>query len=376
MSGTSLDGVDAVLIRVGGTGPRCRFTRRAVVRRPFPPGLRKMLLRNSAPSTANLDEIVRLNVLLARLYADAVRALARSAGVRLEDIDLIGSHGQTIRHLPRPVPMFGRRVRATLQIGDPSVLAALTGIPVVGNFRPADMALGGQGAPLVPYLDWLVFRSRRRSRLLLNLGGIANLTLLPRACALEDVRAFDAGPANMLLDACMRRLFRRPFDAGGATARKGRPIPRLLGWLKTHPYLRLPPPKSTGRETFGDEFLDRVLRRAATSRPEDILATLTLFTAHCVQDACRRFVRPAPGEVIASGGGTRNRFLMDCLAAALGSPILTTDRLGLPSHAKEALCFAVLAWESMHGRAVNLPAVTGARRPAVLGVCAPPRCRR
>ena len=212
MSGTSLDGIDAVLLRVRGSGLATRFHQLAYLERPFPVGLRRLLLRNSQPETSRVDEIARLNFLLAELYAEAVQELVRSAGVRLSSIFCIGSHGQTIQHLPQPHRVLGRRIRATMQIGDPSVLASLTGVTTVGDFRVADMAVGGQGAPLVPYVDWLVFRSRSVNRLMLNIGGIANVTVLPKNCIVDDVLAFDTGPGNMVVDSLMHEFYGKPFD--------------------------------------------------------------------------------------------------------------------------------------------------------------------
>lgn len=375
MSGTSLDGVDAVLLQISGAGTGTRFRQVAHVRRAFPPALRRMILRNSQPETSRVDEITRLNILLAMRYAVAVRALARAASIPLKRIALLGSHGQTIQHLPTPVKLFGSRVRATLQIGDPTVLAALTGIPTVGNFRPADMAVGGQGAPLVPYFDWLVFRSRTRSRVMLNLGGIANITLLPRGCASAGVTAFDTGPGNMVVDALARALYNRAMDRGGRIGGRGMIINELLAWMKRHPYLRRRPPKSTGREEFGVSFVQSVLERGRRYDRADVVATAAEFTAWSVHDACRRLVRRGgePDELIVSGGGVKNMAIMDALGRYFGRRVVRRiEEFGMSCDAKEAVCFAVLANETIHGRPANLPSVTGARRRVVLGtVCTP-----
>jgi anhydro-N-acetylmuramic acid kinase len=375
MSGTSLDGIDAVLLRVRGSGTSTRFTQLAYVEHPFPRGLRHMLLRNSAPETSRVDEIARLNLLLPQLYADAVRALARRARIPLNTIALIGSHGQTIHHLPQPVQMFGKTVRATLQIGSSPALAALTGIPTVGDFRVADMAVGGEGAPLVPYFDWLVFRSRTTARLLLNIGGIANVTLLPKNCAASDVVAFDTGPGNMLVDGLMQRLCGRPFDRGGETAERGSLLPGLLQRLAGHPYFRRKPPKSTGREMFGEGLIEEILRTAKGKRAEDVVHTVALLTPLTVFDAYARFIRRRSpvDEIIVSGGGARNVFFLESLRELFGGIALgTADAYGVSGDAKEAICFAILANETVAGHPANLPRVTGARRPVVLGtVCRP-----
>jgi anhydro-N-acetylmuramic acid kinase len=375
MSGTSLDGVDAVLLRVRGSGAGTQFSQVAHVKRSYPPKLRVMLLRNSVPETSRVDEIARLNVLLAHIYADAIRALARKARVKLTDIALIGSHGQTIHHLPEEHRMFGKPIRATLQIGDPSVLATLTGIPTVGDFRLADMAVGGQGAPLVPYFDWLVFRSRTKNRLLLNIGGIANITVLPAKCKVEDVVAFDTGPGNMVVDALMQRLYGKPFDRNGATASRGMVAIPLLRRMMKHPFLKQHPPKSTGREMFGERYVAALLREAQGYAKEDIIATVSQFTAEAVREACTRFASRGKriDELIVSGGGARNRFILGALQSLFPSGyVKTSDDFNISSHAKEAVCFAILANETITGVPANVPSVTGAKRKVVLGVISRP----
>jgi anhydro-N-acetylmuramic acid kinase len=375
MSGTSLDGIDAVLLSVRGSGLQTKFEQLAYIEQPFPSGVRGLVLKNSVPGTSRVDDITRLNVLFAQLYAEAAHRVARKARKSLSDVDLIGSHGQTIHHLPHPMKMFGRTVRATLQIGDPSVIATLTGVPTVGNFRNADMAVGGQGAPLVPYFDWLVFRSRTRSRILLNIGGIGNLTVLPHGCTSGDVVAFDTGPGNMLVDALMQRFFGKKYDADGNTAASGRVIPRLLRALTAHPYFRRRPPKSTGREEFGDDMVRKILSTAKGESHADIIRTVSAVTPFAVHDAYRRFAaKGAPvDEVIVSGGGARNRFFLDELQMLFaGAGVRTADEFGLSGDAKEAICFAILANETVHGNCANLPRVTGARKPVVLGVVSRP----
>jgi anhydro-N-acetylmuramic acid kinase len=375
MSGTSLDGIEGVLVRISGRGRATKVAQLAHVFHPYPSSLRRQLLRNSAPATSRVDEITRLNVLLAHLAADVVSAVAKKARIPLSRIDFIGSHGQTLHHLPDPVRMFGTSVRATLQIGDPSVLATLTGIPTVGNFRLADMAVGGQGAPLVPYVDWLLFTSATKNRMLLNIGGIANMTVLPRNCGAEDVVAFDTGPGNMVIDALMERLFHRPFDKGGAIALRGLVSHELFRWLARHPFLRRKPPRSTGREEFGSTFVDRFLARARQYDREDIITTASLFTAYAVFDAYKQYVasRTTVDEIFVSGGGTRNAYLLHALRSYFWpARVDTLDATGMRAEAKEALCFAVLANETMAGRTANMPSVTGARKCVVLGTMSVP----
>jgi len=375
MSGTSLDGIDAVLLSVQGSGPRTKFRQIAYIEDPFPRGLRRLLVKNSFPETSRVDDIARLNFLLAQLYVETVEKLVRRAKVRMADLTLIGSHGQTIQHLPTPRSMFGRKIRATLQIGDPSVIATLTGITTVGDFRVADVAAGGQGAPLVPYFDWLVFRSRTTNRLLVNIGGIANITVLPKNAAPEDVTAFDTGPGNMVVDSLMHEFYGKRFDQSGRTAASGVVSLDLFDRMVRHPYLRARPPKSTGREEFGDVFVQKLLRSGRRYEQEDIIATASQFTAFAVYDGYRRFVqkRMRADEVIVSGGGARNRFFIDELRRYFsGARVRLVDEFGLSADAKEAVCFAILAHETMAGHPANLPGVTGAWKRVVLGkICRP-----
>src|ERR1041384_738413 len=251
MSGTSADGIDAVLVEVRGSGAKTRVKQLAFASYPFPHPLTRFILRNSDARTARLDDIARLNVLMGALFADAAKKIIRRAGVAPKKVDLIGSHGQTIQHLPAARRLFGKDVRATLQIGNPSVIAKLTGITTVGDFRLGDMAVGGTGAPLVPFVDYLLLRSKKEHRALVNIGGIANMTLLPAGGSIEDVIAFDTGPGNMVIDYLARTLYGMSYDIGGRIASRGKLIPSLLGWMAAHPYLRRPPPKSAGRELSG-----------------------------------------------------------------------------------------------------------------------------
>ena len=372
MTGTSLDGVDAVIVDLADSGPAMHVDVRAFVHRPYPEALRALLRRTMAPGTASIDDLTRLNVRLASLYADAVDAALQAADLDRRALDLVGSHGQTMGHRPEPAECAGEAVRATLQIGDPSTLAQHLDVPVVGNFRMADMAAGGQGAPLVPYLDYVVFTAPSETRALLNLGGIANITLLPAGGDPEDVRAFDTGPANMIIDALAERLYDAAYDDSGQWAATGTPDHDLLADLLEDDYFRTPPPKSTGREDFGADYVDGLLgeARARDLSPEDTMATATLLTAASVYQAYAQHLRDAsPLDVlIASGGGVHNDTLMAMLADAFAPiPVRTVADYGLDPDAKEALCFAVLAHETVNGVPTNLPSVTGADRLAVLG---------
>jgi anhydro-N-acetylmuramic acid kinase len=372
MSGTSADGVDAALVRLAGE----RVKVLAFETFGYPAPLRQAVLAQSRRERARLDEICRLNFVLGEAFASAVVRLATKAGVPLGSIDLIGSHGQTICHLPRTRRFAGRKVRSTLQIAEPCVIAERTGITTVADFRPRDVAAGGEGAPLVPYADWVLFRHRRLGRAVQNIGGIANVTYLPPGGDLADVIAFDTGPGNMVIDRVVSRLSRgrRRYDPGGALAAKGRINERLLAELMRHRFLRRRPPKSTGREEFGAQFADALYLRARKDRvaPRDVLATVTALTAASIADAYGRFLPARPDEVVLCGGGARNRTLVEMLRRALApAKVGPSDELGVSADAKEAVSFAVLAAATIRGRAGNVPAATGAGRAAVLGKIVP-----
>jgi anhydro-N-acetylmuramic acid kinase len=370
MSGTSADGIDAALVRMTGNGTSTRLKQIAFETYRYPGGLRTRILNNSLPGTGSVDLLCDLNVLIAHFFADAVKKIARRGGVAMADIDLVGSHGQTVHHLPIPRRVFGKRVRSTLQIGDPSTIANLTCIVTVGDFRTADMALGGQGAPLVPYFDYLMFRSRTKNRILLNLGGIANITCLPRRCTIDDVVAFDTGPANMVIDALMMKFYGKKFDRGGRVAGQGTVVPELLRSLMSHTYFSLRPPKSTGREMFGSMILPRILSYSRKVRREDLIATVTQWTALAVFDQYRRFVsrKMKADEILVSGGGVHNRAIFGALQQYFASvPVRRIESVGFSSDAKEAVCFAVLANETISENPSNVPRVTGATKPVVLG---------
>ncbi|MEJ2323357.1 MAG: anhydro-N-acetylmuramic acid kinase [Nitrospirota bacterium] len=356
MSGTSHDGVDASLVGFAGGKPGLL----GHTRTPYSKSLRESI-RSAFVGTA--EEVCRLNFSLGEVFARAALQCLREAGVEPSSVEAIASHGQTIYH----IPPRGGRPGSTLQIGEPAVIAQRTGIKVVSDFRAADMALGGHGAPLVPFADHVLFR-RRATCCVQNIGGVANVTVVTPA--LEGVFAFDTGPGMCLVDEAMKALFGKPLDRGGRTARKGKADAGLLGRLRRHRYFRQRPPKSTGRELFGGGMLQKIFKHYPQVRPEDLVATLTRLTALSIKDAYERFVFPEHkiGEVILSGGGARNDYLVSLLREEL-SPLKVTliDELGIPAEAKEALSFAVLANETLRGRPSSLPRVTSASRAAVLG---------
>ena len=375
MSGTSLDGVDAVVARLEGQGRALRIEQLGFVSVPYTAPLRAALLRHSEKATSSVYGISQLNIRLAHVYAEAVRLAVTKAGLAVADLDLIGSHGQTVHHVPLLTPCVGQHVASTLQIGDPSVLANLLGVPVVGDFRVADMALGGQGAPLVPYFDYVYFSDAHESRGLVNLGGIANITVLPRNTGPSAVYAFDTGPANMVLDALAQQFYGQRYDAGGRHALRGQVQQTLLDQLLTDPYYDQPPPKSTGRERYGQDFIAQLLAQQSDATPADLMATAGMLTVSALHLAYLRFIEPHDrlDTLIVSGGGKHNPFLMQHLARLFAPiPVHTADAYGLDGDAKEALCFAVLAHETLNGVPTNLPSVTGASRPTLLGkICLP-----
>ncbi len=365
MSGTSLDGADAAVVRLDGTGTGVRVETLGFVSEPYDEALREALAACVETATSDVRLVSQLHGRLGARFAEAVEHALGAAGLAPADLDLVGSHGQTVQHVPTPEDCAGVPTRSTLQIGSAAEIATRLGVPVVADFRAGDLALGGQAAPLAPTLDGALFTDDREARVLLNLGGIANLTILPPGG--PPRAAFDTGPANMVIDALALRLTGRPYDEGGALAAEGTPDEELLADVLTAPFFRQPPPKSTGREDFGTPFVDWLVARGP-SRPADLLATATAFTARSVAEAVRRFVEPTPDRVIASGGGVHNPTLMRMLAEAFAPiPVETTAAYGLDPDAKEAVLFALLAHEWANGVRTGLPAVTGARRPAFQG---------
>jgi anhydro-N-acetylmuramic acid kinase len=369
MSGTSADGIDAALVDVSGDPDQLVWETKAFVEVAYPQSVRQAILELCDVKTARVDTICAMNVALGEWFADAALAVCQKAGLAPKDIDAIGSHGQTIHHLPNEMMVAERAVRATLQIGEPAVIAERTGITTVSNFRARDMAVGGQGAPLVPLVDYMLFRSQACGRVLLNIGGIANVTVLPKACEMDAVFAFDTGPGNMVIDGVVQHVTQGMlnYDKDGQIAQNGKPIHDVLSHFMRHPYFLKQPPKSTGRELFGQNVVKELI--AKSDRAEDLVATATAWTAQSIAEALSRFVKPVCqiDEVIVSGGGAKNPVLMAFLAEFLGMQVKTSDDLGLQIEAKEAVAFALLAYETLCRRPGNVPRVTGASKSVVLG---------
>jgi len=367
LSGTSADGIDVALVRVRGHGLATEAETLAFRTEPFPAIHRERIV---ALGKADAETICRYNFILGELFAKAALALLDDAGVPREAVDLVGSHGQTVVHIPRGPHERG----ATLQIGEGDVIAERIGAPVVSDFRTRDVAAGGEGAPLAAYVDYLLFHREGPPRLTLNLGGIGNLTLVSET--IEEVFAFDTGPANMPMDEAVRLLTHgaERFDRDGKRAADGRVDQNLLAKLMSHSYLALPPLKTTGREMFGEDFVLPLLRSKGASTAHDVIATLTAFTAHSIARAITEFVLPRhqPLEMLVSGGGVHNPVLMMHLKHLL--PMMAVrplNEVGIDPDAKEALLFAILANETIHGNPNNLPGATGAQWPVVLGKISP-----
>jgi anhydro-N-acetylmuramic acid kinase len=426
MSGTSADAIDVALTQISGVPPNLNAKLLNHISINFPPRLREEILRVAEQQPISAGELSQLNFRLGEVFAEAALTACRRFRFASKKIALIGSHGQTIFHQGKPVPYLGRRTASTLQIGEAAIIAARTGITTIADFRPADIAQGGQGAPLVPYADYVLYRHETLGRVSLNLGGIANVTVIPASAMPGKIFAFDTGPANMLIDALVTHFAkgRQRFDRDARLAQQGRSIPALVDALMRDPYLKLAPPKSTGREYYGRSYLEKLLAlgKRHRAKPNDLIRAATIFTALSIVDALNRFVLPKTKihQLIVSGGGAKNPLILAQLSATLGvSPrpevvgvrfsasqperqreidgatllgaqhaapqlgnqsthtrlfrssneteILPSSSLGIPEDAKEALAFALMAYETFHHRPSNVPSATGAHRPAILG---------
>jgi anhydro-N-acetylmuramic acid kinase len=372
MSGTSADGINVALVKFAHRARRSHLPFKLVghAEYPYPRNVRNFILATMNSARASVAELARLNFLLGELYGDAVLVAQKRFRVK---VDLVGCHGQTIYHQGEPAPFLGRKLAVTWQTGEGAIIAARLGVPVISDFRPADMAAGGKGAPLVPFLDFLLYRDVHVGRIVQNIGGIANLTAIPAKASAKRVTAFDTGPGNMLIDAVTERLFHRPYDRDGHIAASGSVLSPVLAEFLRHPFFRRKPPKTAGREEFGREFARQFIRRCGRSDRRDIVATATALTASSIAIAIDRFVLRRRGnyrDFIVSGGGAHNSTLLAMLAnelRPLGLQIRSSDEFGLPSQAKEAVAFALLAYETWNHRPSNVPAATGARKPAILG---------
>jgi anhydro-N-acetylmuramic acid kinase len=383
MSGTSADGINVALVRMGADRgfsskrgvAKPRFELLGHAEYAYPERVRSAVLAAMNASQANVADLARLNFLLGELYAEAVVATQQQFRARA---DLVGCHGQTLYHQGDPHRFLGRKIAATWQTGEAAVVAARVRAPVISDFRPADMAAGGKGAPLVPFLDYILFRDPGIGRIVQNIGGIANLTAIPPGAGPDRVLAFDTGPGNMVIDAVTERFFKRPFDRNGRIAASGKILPGVLRTILRLDFFRQAPPKTAGREEFGREFVKEFLKSCGRARHQDIVATATALASSSIADAVSRLAarkvagarQPTFHEMILSGGGARNSTLVAMLRdelAALGVRLRFSDEFGVPSASKEAVAFAVLAYETWHLRPSNVASATGAKRAAVLG---------
>jgi anhydro-N-acetylmuramic acid kinase len=401
MSGTSADGIDTALVKISGAPPSLKIKLLGHTKQNFPPAMRKEILRVAEQKPMCTGEFSQLHARLGQFYAEAALAACKKLQILPKRIDLIGNHGQTIFHQGVPTNFLGAKTASTLQIGDGCMIANLTGITTVSDFRPADIARGGQGAPLVPFADFILYRDKKLGRVSLNIGGIANITVIPASAKSSDVFAFDTGPGNMLIDALVQHFSKgqRRYDHNARLASQGKRVPQILQALMEDRYLQLPPPKSTGREYFGAAYTNKLLalgrRHGAT--PNDLIRTATIFTALSIAEALRDFVLPKIriSQLIVSGGGAHNPLLMAQLTALLAAPagarsilpswqsasrkcaieVVPSAHFAVPTDAKEAMAFALLAYETFHQRPSNIPTATGASGPAILGKIsyAPPR---
>lgn len=382
ISGTSMDGIDAALTEIKGRPPEIRIKLLDYLVHPYPSGLKERIREAASPVRSRADQICHLNFYLGHLFAEAALSLIQKSKVKAAEIKLIGSHGQTIYHLPHPIGEPGKygqlEIRSSLQIGEGAVIAEKTGIITIANFRARDLAAGGVGAPLLPYLHYLLFRSQQSNRVVINIGGISNLTFIPKDCRPDSVIAFDTGPGNLVIDGLIRKISRgkHEFDQDGQFARKGRLNRRLLDYLLSHEFISQAPPKAAERNTFGEDYLKNIRKIAkdkSISAP-DLVRTATVCIAESIALNCRRFIFPLgrPETAIICGGGANNLFLLECLSQSLsGIRVTTTQEFGLDPKIVEAAGFALLAYETWHQRPGNLPRVTGAAKPVILGCIYP-----
>ncbi|HET9791804.1 MAG TPA: anhydro-N-acetylmuramic acid kinase [Candidatus Angelobacter sp.] len=370
MSGTSADGIDVAVVSVTGRGFNLRLKLLGHTHTAYPGPVRAAVLEAMNAERTSVAELSRLNFLLGELYADAVRKA--QAAAKISKLDLVGCHGQTIYHQGEPARYLGKSIASTWQTGEGSVIAGRLDVPVVSDFRPADLAAGGKGAPLVPFLDYALFRDARRGRIVQNIGGIANLSAIPAGARPESVIAFDTGPGNMLIDQLVQKLFSKAYDRNGAIAARGQVIEPVIARMLRAPYFQQKPPKTAGREEYGRQYAQAFLKFCGRAAKPDVIATATALTARSISQAITRFVLPRGQfhDYIVSGGGTQNRTLMRMLSdeiARLGLQLKHTDHFLIPSQAKEAAAFAVLAYQTWHRQPGNIPSATGAKRAAILG---------
>lgn len=367
MSGTSLDGIDAVLCEVSGKGKDTKIKELAFKTYPLPIDIQQKIESCAANEAVEIALLTSLNFELGELFAAAVVDLIQSYGLAIEELDFVASHGQTLYHQPDGNQEY---LPSTWQMGESAVIAAKCKCPIISDFRVMDLAVGGQGAPLVPYSEYILYQNDQKNSALQNIGGIGNMTVLPAQAGLEDIVAFDTGPGNMMIDSAMKILFDKAYDESGATAKKGKVIPALQTELKNHPYLSKNLPKTTGREDFGEHFTRKILSKYAKENPEDLLATLTWFTAYSIAYHYEAFIKADVllDQLVVGGGGSHNKTLLKYLVDLLPDvDILVQEDLGYSSDAKEAIAFVILGNQTLHQESSNVPVATHADKAAILG---------
>ena len=370
MSGTSLDGIDVVLIKIKGHGLDTNLDVIAFDTIPFDVELRNEIKKCISIKDSDSQLVCSLNFELGYAFSNAVKALCKKINFDIRNIDFVGSHGQTIFHIPNDIGEFKR---STLQLGEPAVIAYEIGCTVVSNFRTMDMAVGGQGAPLVPLTEYILYKCNK-NRVLQNIGGIGNVTFIPKNSSLNDVFAFDTGPGNMIIDETVYRLTGEKYDKNGKMAARGKVIYRLLNDLMKNDYIYKVPPKTTGRELFGAQFVDEILKKCKNEKIEDVIATVTMFTAKSIEYNYKNYIEPKYNidEVIIGGGGSYNNALVGMIKEFMPDyNVLTQEELGFSSESKEAIAFAILANETLEGSFGNVPAATGAYEKVILGNITP-----
>lgn len=366
MSGTSLDGIDVALVKIDGYGQNSKVRLIKYIKEDMPKDVKKEIMNCCDINKSNVRDICSLNFKLGYIFADAIRKLCKEIDFPIEKVDLIGCHGQTIYHLANDNEKY---IRSTLQIGEPAVIAYQTKTKVVSNFRTMDMAAGGQGAPLVPYTEYLIYRNSK-SRLLQNIGGIGNVTVIPGNCTIEDVYAFDTGPGTMIIDEAVKQLKGMPYDRNGDIAFKGKINVDLLKELMNMDYVKKLPPKTTGREMFGEEFTYNLIKKWSHISDENFICTITAFTANSISEGYKKFIFPNVKieEIIIGGGGSYNNTLVGMLKRLLPDyKIMIQEDLGYSSDAKEAIAFAILANETINNNYGNITKATGAKERVILG---------
>jgi anhydro-N-acetylmuramic acid kinase len=372
LSGTSVDSIDCVLVEVQGFGPKTKIAVKEFYSKRYSKELKKLILKNSHIATSNVEDVCLLNFIVGKAFAQAVKEFLTKRKINSSSVSFIGSHGQTIYHIPQEKSVGAIKSKATLQIGDPSVIATLTGITTIGDFRTADMAVNGNGAPFAPYLDYIIFGNTKKNIALLNIGGIGNVTILKKGCMKDEVLAFDTGAGNMMIDALMKRFYKMDYDKNGKIASQGQFNVSLFNKLKVKDkYYTQTPPKATGREYYGEDFVNYIIKNSKGLPKQDIITTVTEFTAFTICYNINKFLPKGCSsieELHISGGGAENKFLVESIASHMpGTKILKLDSKGITAKNKEAVLFAVLANETYNGMTSNLPSVTGAKREVIQG---------